>query len=96
MKLHEQKMKLQTKIVTQASHEGGGSPKQTQVKLPMIESQTFEGSNLDWLRFWGHFAEMIDEAEIAPINKFTYLCGLLCPKVKTSRFYLATMERYPK
>ena len=84
MKLHEQKMKLQTKIVTQASHEGGGSPKQTQVKLPMIESQTFEGSNLDWLRFWGHFAEMIDEAEIAPINKFTYLCGLLCPKVKTA------------
>lgn len=27
---------------------------------------------------------MIDEAEIAPINKFTYLCGLLCPKVKTA------------
>ena len=29
MKLHKQKMKLQTEIVTQASHEGGGSPKQT-------------------------------------------------------------------
>lgn len=82
MKLHEQKMKLQTEIVTQASHEGGGSPKQTQAKLPKIEIQRFEGSNLDWPRFWGQFTETIDKAEIAPINKFTYLCGLLGPKVK--------------
>ena len=84
MKLHEQKMKLQTEIVTQASHEGGGSPKQTQAKLPKIEIQRFEGSNLDWPRFWGQFTETIDKAGIAPINKFTYLCGLLGPKVKTA------------
>ena len=84
MKLHEQKMKLQTEIVTQASHEGGGSPKQTQAKLPKIEIQRFEGSNLDWPRFWGQFTETIDKAEITPINKFTYLCGLLGPKVKTT------------
>ena len=84
MKLHEQKMKLQTEIVTQASHEGGGSPKQTQANLPKIEIQRFEGSNLDWPRFWGQFTETIDKAEIAPINKFTCLCGLLGPKVKTA------------
>ena len=34
--------------------------------------------------FWGQFTETIDKAEIAPINKFTYLCGLLGPKVKTT------------
>ena len=84
MKLHEQKMKLQTEIVMQASHEGGGSPKQTQAKLPKMEIQRFEGSNLDWPRFWGQFTEKIDKAEIAPINKFTYLCRLLGPKVKTA------------
>lgn len=84
MKLHEQKIKLHTEIVTQASHEGGGSPKQTQAKLPKIEIQRFEGSNLDWPRFWGQFTETIDKAGIAPINKFTYLCGLLGPKVKTT------------
>ena len=33
--------------------------------------------------------ETIDKAEIAPINKFTYLCGLLGPKVK------ATVEALP-
>jgi len=84
MKLHEQKMKLQTEIVTQASHEGGRTPKQTQAKLPKIEIQRFEGSNLDWPRFWGQFTETIDKAEIAPINKFTYSCGLLGHKVKTA------------
>ena len=84
MKLHEQKIKLQTEIVTQASHEGGWSPKQTQAKLPKIEIQRFEGSNLDWPRFWGQFTEKINKAEIAPINKFTYLCRLLGPKVKTA------------
>ena len=39
---------------------------------------------MDWPRFWGQFTETIDKAEIAPINKFTYLCGLLGPKVKTA------------
>ena len=85
LKLQEQKMKLQNDLATQESHEGGGSPKQTtQVKLPKIEIKMFEGSYLDWPRFWGQFTETIDKAEVAPINKFTYLCGLLGPKVKTS------------
>ena len=84
MKLHEEKTKLQASITTQESHEGGGSPKQTQAKLPKIEIKKFEGSYLDWPRFWGQFTETIDKAEIAPINKFTYLCGLLGPKVKTT------------
>ena len=84
MKLHEQKMKHKTSLTTQESHEGGGSPKQTQAKLPKIEIKKFEGSYLDWPRFWGQFTETIDKAEIAPINKFTYLCGLLGPKVKTT------------
>lgn len=85
LKLQEQKMKLQNDLATQESHEGGGSPKQTtQAKLPKIEIKMFEGSYLDWPRFWGQLTETIDKAEVAPINKFTYLCGLLGPKVKTS------------
>ena len=84
MKLHEQKIKLQNDLTVQESHEGSGSPKQTQAKLPKIEIKRFEGSYLDWPRFWGQFTETIDKAEIAPINKFTYLCGLLGPKVKTA------------
>ena len=55
MKLHEQKMKLQASLTTQEGHEGGGSPKQTQAKLPKIEIKKFKGSYLDWPRFWGQF-----------------------------------------
>ena len=84
VKLHEEKMKLQTNLTTKESHEGGGSPKKTQAKLPKIEIKRFEGSYLDWPRFWDQFTETIDKAEIAQINKFTYLCGLLGPKVKTA------------
>ena len=84
MKLHEEKMKLQTNLTTKESHKGGRSPKQTQVKLPQIEIKRFESSYLDWPGFWGQFMETIDKAKIAPINKFTYICGLLGPKVKTT------------
>ena len=83
MKLHEQKMKLQTDLTMQKSQENG-LPKQSQAKLPKIEIKKFEGSYLDWPRFWGQFTETIDKADIAPINKFTYLCGLLGPKVKVA------------
>ena len=95
MKLREQKMKLQTSLATQESHEGGRSPKQTQAKLPKIEIKKFKGSYLDWPRFWGQFTETIDKAKIAPINKFTYLCGLLGSKVKTTvEALLFTAEGY--
>ena len=80
MKLHEQKMKLHTSLSTQGSYEGGRSPKQTQAKLPKIKIKRFKGSYLDCSRF----TETIDKVEIAPINKFTYLGGLLGPKVKTT------------
>ncbi|XP_046862875.1 uncharacterized protein LOC124456481 [Xenia sp. Carnegie-2017] len=41
-----------------------------------------EGGNMDWPRFWGQFTETVDKSNIAAINKFTYLCGFLGPKVK--------------
>ena len=39
---------------------------------------------LDWPRFWGQFTETIDKADIAPITKFTYLCGSLGASVRSS------------
>ncbi|CAB4007131.1 Hypothetical predicted protein, partial [Paramuricea clavata] len=48
-----------------------------------IEITRFDGSPLDWPRFWGQFTETVDKCSIAPVNKFAYLCGFLSPKVKT-------------
>ena len=60
------------------------SSKQTSAKLAKIEIERFKGSFLDWPRFWGQFTETINKADIVPINKFTYLCGLLGWKVKSA------------
>ena len=75
-------------------NQGGVSSKQTSAKLPKIEIERFEGSFLDWPRFWGQFTETIDKADIASINKFTYLCGLLGSKVKGVEALPFTSEGY--
>jgi predicted ribosome quality control (RQC) complex YloA/Tae2 family protein len=53
-----------------------------QAKLPKIEIEKFNGSPLDWSRFWNQFSETVDKRSIAPVNKLTYLSGYLGPKVK--------------
>ena len=80
--LHERKIKLQADLMQE--NQGDASSKQTSAKLPKIEIERFEGSFSDWPRFWGQFTETIDKADIASINKFTYLCGLLGSKVKNA------------
>ena len=82
MELHERKIKLQADLMQ--ANQRGASSKQTSGKLPNIEIERFEGSFLDWPRFWGQFTETIDKADIASINKLTYLCGLLGSKVKSA------------
>ena len=42
----------------------------------------FNGSPMDWPRFWGQFSENIDQSAIAPVTKFSYLRELLEPKVR--------------
>ena len=43
---------------------------------------TFEGTNLDWLRFWSQFETEIDCADITTVSKFSYLKELFIPKVR--------------
>ena len=42
----------------------------------------FDGSFMDWPRFWGQFSETIDKTNVAAITKFSYLRELLDFKVK--------------
>ena len=52
------------------------------VKLPKLIISKFEGTNLDWLRFWSQFEMEIDRADITAVSKFSYLKELMIPKVK--------------
>ena len=53
-----------------------------QVKLPKLVITKFEGTHLDWFRFWNQFEIEIDKVEISAISKFSYLKEFLVPKVR--------------
>ena len=82
MKLHQ--MKLDSEAVSaQKNEKNAGNVSYIDAKLPKIEIARFDGSPLDWPRFWGQFIETVDKRSVAPVNKFAYFCGFLSPNVKT-------------
>ena len=91
VKLEETKLEMQAKIqgVKPGGYDGskaetGGSTKGMSVRLPKINITLFDGSYMDWPRFWGQFTETVDKAHVAAISKFTYLCGFLGPNIQIS------------
>ena len=44
----------------------------------------FNGTNLDWTRFWGQFTNGIGKSNKAAIRKFSYLKEFVMPKVRKS------------
>ena len=89
VKLEETKLQMQTKAQQENPGGHGASEtitgddtKGTSVRLPKISIAQFDGPHMDWPRFRGQFTETVYKSNIAAINKFTYLCGFLRPKVK--------------
>lgn len=83
IKLHEEKLRMQSELAISAKSKPEMKEFASQnAKLPKLVISKFEGSYMDWPRFWGQFTEGIDKSSIAPITKFTYLLELLSPKVK--------------
>ncbi len=52
-------------------------------KLPKLSITVFNGTHLDWLRFWNQFQAEIDRQNIDQVTKFSYLKELLKPKVRS-------------
>ena len=53
-------------------------------KLPKLEITKFQGTYLDWMRFWHQFETEIDKAKLTQVAKFSYLKELLVPSVRSS------------
>ena len=53
-------------------------------KLPKLEISKFQGTYLDWMRFWNQFETEIDKAKLTQVAKFSYLKKLLVPSVRVS------------
>ena len=73
----EIKKKFEAKTVEKESD--AGKPK---AKLPKLVITKFQGTHLDWQRFWGQFEVEIDKSDIGQVTKFSYLKELLVPKVR--------------
>ena len=48
------------------------------VKLPKFVIRKFDGTSLDWFRFWNQFESEIGKADIGPVGKFSYQPNLYC------------------
>ncbi len=93
-KLHETRMKFQTELKmakSQQNKQGEAETKASyasetttgiEARLPKLEIAEFDGSYMDWLRFWGQFEEIVDKTNVASTSKLAYLRGLLCKKVQ--------------
>ena len=71
MWLEEMRMEMRKKYV---DSEGKKSASESSnVKLPKLVISKFEGTALDWFRFWNQFETEIDKQDISPVTKFSYL-----------------------
>ena len=82
VKLYETKAKLQNEHSLESTPQASKTMLGMQAKLPKLVISKFNGSPMDWPRFWGQFSENIDQSAIAPVTKFSYLRELLEPKVR--------------
>ena len=55
--------------------------KESSAKLPKLAITKFQGTHLDWLRFWNQSKTKIDVASITQVAKFSYLKELLITKI---------------
>ena len=53
-------------------------------KLPELQISKFQGTHLDWVRFWGLFETQIDKAPKNDEVKFAYLKAPVVPKVRVT------------
>ena len=85
LKLEEAKMQMkhdyEKKLMEESKSSKGNL---SQVKLPKLVITKFQGTPLDWQRFWSQFETEIDKAEITQVAKFSYLKELLVSKVRMS------------
>ena len=52
------------------------------LRLPSLHITKFEGTHIDWFRFWNQCQPEIDRSELHPVSKFNYLKELLAPNVR--------------
>ena len=94
LKLEEAKMQIKRDFEKNMEVERNKSVKESGAKPPKLTITKFQGTHLNWLRFWSQFETEIDKATITQLAKFSYLKELLVSKVRSlpSMAYLTTLR----
>ena len=58
------------------------SIKNLKVKLPKLVVTRFNGTHINYFRFWNQFKREIDWSKMSGVSKFFYIRELIFPKVK--------------
>ena len=89
-KLYQTKLKYETELqavkseLPQHEHVESSSVANLGAKLPKLVITKFNGTYMDWPRFWGQFIKTIDKSSVAAVNKFAYLRELLDAKIRNT------------
>ena len=73
-----QEMKFQMKSKEHERRDKIVNEERVNVKLPKFVIRKFDGTSLDWFRFWNQFESEIGKADIGPVGKFSYQPNLYC------------------
>ena len=65
----------------QMSEEAKADNVNCKVKLPKLFITKFNGTHLDWFRFWNQFESDIEKSELSPVSQISYLKELVSPKI---------------
>ena len=87
--LRQERMKLEVRreLSTRDGedfHSFSSRSSEIRAKLPKLTITKFNGTNIDWLRFWSQFRAEIDKSNLPQVTKFSYLKELLIQKVRIS------------
>ena len=77
-----QEMKAEMKRLEKTEERRCSTKDKVRVKLPKLVVSQFEGTHLDWFRFWNQYETQINKSSISPILKFSNSKELLAPKVR--------------
>ena len=79
LKLEEAKMEIKREFEKKIDESRAKSLKDVGAKLPKLVITKFQGTHLDWQRFWSQFETEIDKTQITQVAKFSYLKELAYP-----------------
>ena len=80
-----QEMKLQMKSEEYEKRDNTVNGERPNAKLPKLVITKFDGTFLNWFRFWNQFESEVGKAQISPVSKFSFFRSekeLLIPKVR--------------